>query len=551
MFCALSLAGIDLVFPYATRLFMDDFIPNQNSQAMINFGIILFLLIILRFACNYFVLFWGHIMGSRIEKDIRRDLFQKFQSLNFSYFDENQTGQIMSRLVGDLRDISEMAHHGPEDLFISIVMFCGTFIILSQINLALTAVILPIIILVVVFTWFLRKRMRNANRTIKHTLGEINAQIGNSIGGIRLMQSFTNEKKELEKFDVNNDRYYRSWFEFYNCMGWFHGGNTFLLDLTNIIVLVFGGFQVMQGNMSYGDLTAFFLYLNFLKMPIRRLIQFMEQFQSAMAGFSRFCDVMDIEPEIKSPDNAIELKNPQGNIEFNHISFAYPEGHNDVLTNFNLSIKAGEKVALVGESGVGKSTLSQLIPRFYDVTKGSIKVDGRDVREYDLVSLRKIIGHVQQDVYIFFDNILENIRYGNPSATYEEVYEAAKKASIHDFILSLEEGYETHVGERGVKLSGGQKQRIAIARVFLKNPKILILDEATSALDNITEAAIQKALDELAIGRTTITIAHRLSTIKNADKIVVLSSEGISECGTHEELIQNNGYYATLYQTVK
>ena len=550
MLCAFLLASIDLVFPYATRLFMNDFIPNQNYEAMRRFGIILVILVIIRFACNYFVLFWGHIMGSRIEKDIRRDLFQKFQSLNFSYFDENQTGKIMSRLVGDLREIAEAAHHGPEDLFISSVMFIGTFVILSRINLRLTLLMLPIILFIFIFTFLLRKRMKRANRVIKETQADINAQIENSVGGIRLMKSFTNEARELEKFDANNERYYRSWFEFYNCMGWFHGGNNFLLDLANIVLLIVGGFLVMSAEMSLGDMTAFFLYLSFLTQPIRRLIQFMEQFQSAGAGFSRFCEVMDINPEIKNPEHPVMLEHVCKAISFEEVSFSYPDDDSEILKGFTLSIQAGEKVAFVGESGVGKSTLSQLIPRFYDVTAGRILIDGVDVREYDIASLRRAIGHVQQDVYIFFDNIMENIRYGNPAASDAEVYEAAKKANIHDFILTLDEGYQTHVGERGVKLSGGQKQRIAISRVFLKNPKILILDEATSALDNITEAAIQKALDELAIGRTTITIAHRLSTIKNADKIVVLNKEGISECGTHDELINNQGYYSNLYQTV-
>jgi len=550
MCCALLLAGVDLIFPFATRTFMNDYIPNQNSKAMITFGVVLAGCIILRFICNYFVLFWGHIMGARIEKDIRRDLFCKFQNLNFSYFDENQTGKIMSRLVGDLREISEMAHHGPEDLFISSVMFVGTFVILMRINMSLTLILLPIVVMIVVFTALLRKRMKRANRAIKETQADINARIENSIGGIRLMKSFTNETRELEKFDENNERYYQSWFDFYHCMGWFHSGNNMLLDLANIVLLIFGGFLVMNAQMSLGDMTAFFLYLSFLTQPIRRLIQFMEQFQSAMAGFSRFCEVMDIEPEISSPANAKILASPQGSISFEQVTFAYAKDESNILRDFNLTIKAGEKIAFVGESGVGKSTLSQLIPRFYDVTQGSIKIDGIDIREYDLQSLRRAIGHVQQDVFIFYDNILENIRYGNPDASDEEVYEAAKKANIHDFIMSLEDGYHTHVGERGVKLSGGQKQRVAIARVFLKNPKILILDEATSALDNITEAAIQKALDELSVGRTTITIAHRLSTIKNANKIVVLNKEGIAEYGSHEQLIGSKGYYATLYQAV-
>lgn len=546
MLAATMLALIDLVFPFATRLFFNDFIPNGNANAMLIGSIILLVLLVIRFGCNYFVLFWGHIMGARIERDVRRDLFKKFQTLNFSYFDENQTGKIMSRLVGDLRDLSELAHHGPEDIFISFFMFVGTFIILSTINFRLALVMLPIIVCVMVFTYILRNWMRRATRKIKETQADINAQIENSIGGIRLMKSFNNEDKELEKFDRNNERYYHSWFDFYNVVGIFQGGNNFLLDLANLALLIVGGFMVMNAEMNMGDMLAFFLYLGFLTQPIRRFIQFMEQFQAGMAGFSRFCDIMDLDPEIKSPKNATPLEAPQGDITFQNVHFAY-EDDKHVLNNFSLNIEAGEKVAFVGESGVGKSTLSQLIPRFYDVSEGQIKIDGTDIRDYDIPSLRQAIGHVQQDVYIFFDNIMENIRYGNPDATDEEVMEAAKKANIHDFIMTLDDGYQTHVGERGVKLSGGQKQRIAIARVFLKNPKILILDEATSALDNITERIIQEALDELAKGRTTITIAHRLSTIKNADKIVVLGKQGIAEIGTHDELIENQGYYADLH----
>ena len=547
MLFASTLAIIDLFFPYATRMFMNDFIPNENRSAMWTLSAILLVLIAIRFFCNYFVLFWGHIMGSRIEKDIRRDLFQKFQTLNFSYYDENQTGKIMSRLVGDLRELSELAHHGPEDVFISVVMFVGTFAVLSTINLPLTLIMLPIVALVVVFTYVLRGRMKRANRKIKETQAEINASIENSIGGIRLMKSFTNEAKEFEKFTDNNERYYRSWFDFYNCMGLFHGGNNFLLDLANLALLLAGGFLVMNADMNLGDMMAFFLYLGFLTQPIRRLINFMEQFQSGAAGFARFCEIMDMEPHIQSPENGIPLDNPKGDITFDHVNFAYGEEEKHVLKNFSLQIKAGEKVALVGESGVGKSTLSQLIPRFYDVGAGAIEIDGTDIRDIQLPSLRKAIGHVQQDVYIFYDNIMENIRYGNPQATDEAVFAAAKKANIHDFIMTLDEGYQTHVGERGVKLSGGQKQRVAIARVFLKDPKILILDEATSSLDNITEAAIQSALDALSQGRTTITIAHRLSTIKNADKIVVLGKNGIEEWGTHQQLIASKGYYASLH----
>jgi ABC-type multidrug transport system, ATPase and permease components len=551
MFCALLLSIIDLLFPTVTRLFMNQYIPEGNWGMMVKISIFLFALIGVRLACNYFVLFWGHVMGSRIEKDIRADLFKKFQSLNFNYYDENQTGKTMSRLVNDLREIAELSHHGPEDIFISIVLLIGTFILLCRINLTLTLVMFPLVILIFIFSFSIRKWMTRVSKKVKATQADINAQIESSISGVRLMKSFTNEDLEYQKFDLNNQKYYRSWFGFYNCMGIFHGGNNALIDVTNIVLLLFGGYLVMNSKMSLGDITAFILFLNYLINPIRRLIQFMEQFQAGMAGFERFCEVMDIEPEIVSPENEIILENTIGKISFKNVNFKYETSEQYILNNFDLVIEPGKKIALVGESGVGKTTISQLIPRFYEVSTGSIEIDDINIKDYDLHSLRSNIGHVQQDVFIFYDNIIENIRYGKPEATDEEVYEAARKANIHDFILTLEQGYQTQVGDRGIKLSGGQKQRVAIARVFLKNPRILILDEATSALDNITEAAIQSSLDELSKGRTTITIAHRLSTVQNADDIIVLGSEGIAERGTHQELIKQNGYYASLYKKAK
>lgn len=547
MFCAAMLAGIDLVFPFVTRLFMNDFIPNNNTQAMLAFAILLVFLVFIRLACNYFVLFWGHIMGARIERDIRKDLFTKIQSLDIAYFDENQTPKLMSRLVGDLRDISEAAHHLPEDIFISVVMVTGTTILLLFINVTLTLIMIPIVLGIISFMFYMRKAMGKANKALKVEQAEINASIGNSLGGIRLMKSFANEKRELARFTFNNEKYYESWFSFYRIMGVFHGTNNFLIDLANVMILVTGSFFILRSSMSIGDMTAFFLYLNFLIQPIRRLMQFMELTQSAAAGFGRFCEIMDIETSINTPENAKQLTHPNGKIECKHVHFSYQGENTHVLNDFSLTIPAGSKVALVGESGVGKSTLSQLIPRYYDVSSGVIKIDDVDIRKLDLFSLREAIGHVSQDVYMFYDNILENIRYGKLEASDEEVIEAAKKANIHEFIMSLEEGYQTSVGERGVKLSGGQKQRIAIARVFLKNPKILILDEATSALDNITEQLIQASIEELSKGKTVITIAHRLSTVKHADEIIVLGKEGIAERGKHEELVQSGGYYAKLW----
>ncbi|KAB3586208.1 ABC transporter ATP-binding protein [Turicibacter sanguinis] len=549
MIAALLMAGIDLVYPYFTGIFMDDYIPNGKIQSMVIVSLTLLILFIIRLICSHIVNYWGHIMGCKMEFDMRQDLFKKFQSLNFSYYDENKTGVIMSRLVGDLRDITELAHHGPEDIFISLIMIIGSFIILFNINAVFTLSIFPIIILIIIFSMWRRNAMMQGFRATRKTQGEINAQIESSIGGIRLTKSFTNEDYEYNKFTENNLNYANSWKNALFQMSIFSSGNTFLIDILNLILLIIGGILVYNNTLTFGDFTAFLLYINFLIKPIQRLINFMQQFQTGWAGFERFYEIIQLEPKIKSKENAIYLNNPKGNIIFNHVNFKYEANEEHVLTDFNINIESGKKIALVGESGVGKSTISLLIPRFYDVTSGEILIDDINIKDYELSSLRKNIGHVQQEVYIFYGNIRDNILYGNPQATEEEIIIAAKKARIHDFIMSLENGYDTIVGERGVKLSGGQKQRIAIARVFLKNPAILILDEATSALDNITEMLIQEALEDLTKGRTSIIIAHRLSTIKEADEILVLSKNGISERGTHEELLNKQGYYAELYNT--
>lgn len=549
MIAALLMAGIDLVYPYFTGIFMDDYIPNGKIQSMVIVSLTLLILFIIRLICSHIVNYWGHIMGCKMEFDMRQDLFKKFQSLNFSYYDENKTGVIMSRLVGDLRDITELAHHGPEDIFISLIMIIGSFIILFNINAVFTLSIFPIIILIIIFSMWRRNAMMQGFRATRKTQGEINAQIESSIGGIRLTKSFANEDYEYNKFTENNLNYTNSWKNALFQMSIFSSGNTFLIDILNLILLIMGGILVYNNTLTFGDFTAFLLYINFLIKPIQRLINFMQQFQTGWAGFERFYEIIQLEPKIKSKENAIYLNNPKGNIIFNHVNFKYEANEEHVLTDFNINIESGKKIALVGESGVGKSTISLLIPRFYDVTSGEILIDDINIKDYELSSLRKNIGHVQQEVYIFYGNIRDNILYGNPQAKEEEIIIAAKKARIHDFIMSLENGYDTIVGERGVKLSGGQKQRIAIARVFLKNPAILILDEATSALDNITEMLIQEALEDLTKGRTSIIIAHRLSTIKEADEILVLSKNGISERGTHEELLNKQGYYAELYNT--
>ena len=549
MFAALLMAGIDLLYPWFTRTFMNDYIPNGNIPAMLKVSIILLILFIIRLICSHIVNYWGHIMGCRMEFDMRQDLFKKFQTLNFSYYDENKTGVIMSRLVGDLRDITELAHHGPEDIFISIIMIIGSFIILLNINVTFTLLIFPIIILIIIFSMWRRNAMMIGFRATRKTHGDINAQIESSIGGIRLTKSFANEDYEIENFTRSNENYANSWKNALFQMSVFSSGNNFLIDILNLVILIVGGMLVYYQTLTLGDFTGFILYVNFLIKPIQRLINFMQQFQTGWAGFERFYEIMQLEPKIKSNDNSIPLKNPKGTIEFKNVNFKYEANEEHVLNNFSIKIEKGKKIALVGESGVGKSTISLLIPRFYDVTSGEILIDDINIKDYELTSLRKHIGHVQQDVYIFYGNIRDNILYGKPDATEEELIIAAKKARIHDFILSLENGYNTMVGDRGVKLSGGQKQRIAIARVFLKNPSILILDEATSALDNITEMLIQEALDELTLGRTTIIIAHRLSTVKEADEILVLSKEGIAERGTHEQLMKDNGYYSQLYKT--
>ncbi len=548
MFAAFSMAAIDLIYPSFTSTFIDKLIPSRNVSAMLTLLAILFFLFLIRLVLSYIVNYYGHVMGTRMERDMRLDLFKKIQTLNFSYFDNNKTGVIMSRLVGDLRDIAELAHHGPEDLFISLVMIIGTFIILFNVNATFTLLIFPIIIVMIIFSVWRRKKMMQGFRDVRVTHAEINAQIESSLGGVRLTQSFTNEDYELQKFEVNNSSYSDAWGGAYKQMGIFSSGNNFFIDILNLTMLGLGGYFIYTGSLTFGEFTGFLLYINFLVQPIRRLINFMQQFQTGIAGFERFYELMNVQPSITSNEATTSLVNPQGDISFNHVSFNYDGHERHVLKDFNVTIPKGKKVALVGESGVGKSTISLLIPRFYDVTSGEIKIDGQNIKNYDLLSLREAIGHVQQDVYIFYGTIKDNILYGKPTATDEDIYNAAKKAHIHEFIMSLEHGYDTLVGERGVKLSGGQKQRIAIARVFLKDPAILILDEATSALDNITELSIQEALNELTIGRTCIIIAHRLSTVKQADEILVLGREGIVESGTHEDLIQNSGYYADLYK---
>lgn len=550
MVAALLIAGLDLLFPLVTETFIDDYIPNRNLRMMITVAIVLFGLYVFKIILDVIVNYWGHIMGTRIEHDMRADLFKKIENLNFSYFDDNKTGVIMSRLVGDLRDIAEMSHHVPEDIFISIIMLSGSLFFLHRYDQRLFLVALGFVIILLIFSFLRRKAMLKGFRKVRVEHAEINSQIESSIGGIRLSQSFTNEKYEYKKFSKNNAKFRNSWGGAYRAMTIFSTGNDFLINVFNLSILLIGGYLLYTGSITTGVLTSSILYINYTIQPIRRFINSIQQIQTGVAGIERFYEIMQITPEIQNPANPVILANPQGNIEFKNVSFKYDKSDKYVFSNLDLKISRGHSIGLVGKTGVGKTTISQLIPRFYDVTEGEILIDGLNIKEYDLYSLRRNIGHVQQDVYIFYGTIGDNILYGNPDATFEEVIEAAKKARIHDFIMTLEDGYDTLTGERGVKLSGGQKQRIAIARVFLKNPPILILDEATSSLDNITESLVQEALEILSVGRTTIIIAHRLTTLKNVDEIIVLDETGINERGTHQELVYNNGYYAKLYKSM-
>lgn len=545
---AILMSGLNLIFPLITREFINNYIPNENIEMIITFGLVLIGMYIIRMGCSYFVNYYGHVMGTRIERDMRIDLFKKIQTLDSDYFDDHKTGSIMTHIVGHLRDISEMSHHTPENILVSTIMIIGSFIILIFIHPMFTFIVFFFILLLVIYSSSRRKKMMAASRKTRKTHEEINSEVENSIGGIRLTKAFTNESYEIEKFTKVTNLYQESFGDFYKQMGIFSSGTGWFIDLIYVAVLVFGGFFVYRGEMNIGDYAAFFLFIGYLIQPVRTLIMTMEQIQKGWSGYEKFYQTMSIEPKIKSPSNPKYLEASPKTIEFKNVNFQYETSRSHVLKDFNVTIQQSQKIALVGETGVGKSTISKLIPRFYDVNEGEVLLDGVNIKNYDIYSLRSNIGHVQQDVYIFYGTIKDNILYGSPDSSYEEVIEAAKKANIHDFIMTLENGYETFVGERGVKLSGGQKQRVSIARVFLKNPPILILDEATSSLDNVTEKLIQRALDSLSSGRTTLVIAHRLSTISNADEILVLTDKGISERGTHDALIKSNGYYAELYK---
>jgi ATP-binding cassette subfamily B protein len=547
MVAALFISGVDLVFPILSKTFINEYIPNGQMGMIFRMTMAIIVLYVLRMGAYFFMGYWGHIMGARIEYDMRNTLFSHLQQLSFKFFDNNKTGQLMARLVGDLGEIAELAHHGPEDLFISTIMLVGSFTILMFINIQLTLIVFMFVVLLIAYALFSRRAMTKAFRKVRRKHAKINSQIENSISGIRLSKSFANEESEINKFETGNREHYQSKKEAYMAIATFTTGTHFLVDIISVVAMAIGGVFVFRGLIDLGELVAYLLYSTYILKPIRRLIQFTQQYQSGMAGFERFIEIMDIEPEIKDRENAQSLTQVKGDILLKNVHFRYGDSDEWILKAFDLELPAGKNIALVGPSGVGKTTITNLIPRFYDVESGEINIDGHDIRDLSLYSIRKNIGMVQQDVFIFYGTIGDNILFGRPSASDYDIIEAAKNAKIHEYILSLADGYDTIVGERGVKLSGGQKQRIAIARVFLKNPPILILDEATSSLDNENEIAIQEAINRLSKGRTTLTIAHRLSTIIGADEILVLTEEGISERGSHKELLDKQGIYANLY----
>lgn len=551
LFFAIMGAGITLVIPLIVRYITNTVVnrPVQEATSLIiRLGIFMVVLVLVEAFCNFYIAYYGHIMGARIERDMRNEIFGHYQKLSFAFYDNQKVGHLLSRITSDLFDISELLHHGPEDLVISVIKFAGAFIILLMINPRLAATAFLFVPFLIIYAVIYNRKMKSAFRENRARIADINTQIEDSLSGIRVVKSFANEKEEIKKFQKGNERFVDSKKLSYRYMGAYNSGMGAFTTLITITVLLAGAFFVTRGKMPVEDLVTVLLYINNFTDPVKKLITFTEQFQNGYSGYSRFLEVMAIAPDIKDVPDAAELGDVKGEIVFQDVSFHYEESQEEVLNHVNLTVKAGEYVALVGSSGAGKTTLCSLIPRFYDVSGGSVLLDGKDIREIKLRSLRNHIGIVQQDVYLFAGTVMENIRYGKPEATDEEVLRAAKAANAHEFIMGLENGYDTDIGQRGVKLSGGQKQRLSIARVFLKNPPILIFDEATSALDNESEKIVQQSLEMLAKDRTTFVIAHRLSTIRKAERILVLTDDGIAEEGTHEELMKKDGLYSSLYK---
>ncbi len=551
MFFACLGAAVTLIIPLIIRYITSDVIYREMEESLHTILIltgIMAALIILEFYCNYFIAYYGHIMGAKMEYNMRNEIFAHYQRLSFSFFDNQKVGQLMSRVTNDLFDISELFHHGPEDIVISIIKLAGSFTILLTINWRLALVAFAVVPLMLAYAFYFNVRMKRAFVKNRARIADINAQIEDNLSGIRVVKSFANEEMEMDKFRVGNNRFVESKRESYRYMGLYHSGLGAFTTFISVIVIATGAVFITRSIISVTDLITFLLYINNFTEPIKKLISFTEQFQNGASGYTRFLEILEIHPDIEDKPDAKELLKAKGDISFENVFFHYEDHSETVLSNLNLHVNAGEYIALVGTSGVGKSTLCSLIPRFYDVSSGRILLDGTDIRDYTLKSLRNNIGIVQQDVYLFTGSVMDNIRYGRPGATDAEIVAAAQNANAHEFIMNLPEGYDTNIGQRGVKLSGGQKQRLSIARVFLKNPPVLIFDEATSALDNESEKVVQESLEKLARNRTTFVIAHRLSTIRNAEKILVLSENGIAESGTHEELLSRNGIYADLYQ---